>query len=219
MIEKAPVTDFSQLLGDFNQTLQQQKEASSTAYRLKGDVHKKWRELEQARVMMLDSIFQERGLALCSGYHDPVPEKSLKINTYDIVTREYSIDMEELRKLSPEELGVFPKEQVRLHFSRRTRGAYRDNPYLEGEYQYDQLEPLCPKHFPEKTNQSRKAPSWAREKNGEWDIESEVLNKDGRLITKVGNVDVTNMEITERNKDEMVFRYFGLPQLPKEPSV
>ncbi len=218
MIEKAPVADFSQLLGNFNQTLLQQEEASSTAYRLKGDVHRKWRELEQARVMMLESILQKRGLAVCSASHDPAPEKWLKINVRNIVSREFSINMEELKKLSPEELGVFPKEQVRLHFNRRTRGAYRDNPYLEGEYQYDQLEALCPQHFPEQTNQSWKAPSWAREKNGDWDIESEVLDTDGRLITKVGNIDVTNMPIEGIKRDELIFRYFDLPQLPKEPN-
>ncbi len=220
MTEQTPIS-FDKLLGDFNQTVAAQRSAGQTEDSLKTESHVKWKELSVTRDRMLDAILKEKGLALCSHNASSHLEskKWLKIHQDNQVTGKIEIDLQELKKVSPGELGIFSRDQMKLHFRRFTSLAYNGNPYLEGEYQFDELELLCRKHF-ETRNEAYHTAYWVNDKKGDWDIDSEVKEKDGRLMTVLGNpkidVDVTDMPI-EQTRDEMVYRYFGLPSLPPKP--
>lgn len=217
MTEQTPLS-LDQLLVDFNNTVAARRPSEAEEQRLRYEARDKWKQLSATRERMLDTLLEERGLAICSqaSFHLS-PEKFLRIHITDKITDEPTLDLEEIKKLSPNELGIYPKDQMRLHFSRFTHSSGAD-PWMREEHQHDELKVLCPEHY---SPMNREGPhSYAQERNrqGEFDLESEVVEKDGRLVTKVGDVDVTELP-RERRVAEMVYRYFDFPALPPKPEI
>lgn len=218
MTEKAPVADFSQVLEEFNQAVASREIAQRGEYTFEIQARNKWKELSALRERMLDTLLAERGLALCSQASSHLrPELYLKVHV--VKDGQHTIDQTEVAKLDQQDLGVFPKDQMRLHLRRFTARAHQGHPSLERLEQFEEFELLCPKHFPKPkdTNKSWGSNAEERYKRGN-DMESEVIEKNGRLITKVGDVDVTDFPV-ERVIDEAIYQYFKLPQLHPEPKL
>lgn len=203
MSKEAPALDFPQTLQDFNQAT-----ASASEVRLNYELYGKWKDVYFLRQRMLDKLLEERGVAVCSSHRLP-PDAWLRVYSSN------GINTEELNKLSPEDLGIFPKSQMRLHFSRHT--LHTGDHYMEHNEQFDELELLCPEHFPRDTNKSWGSNAGDKYKKGD-DMESEVVEKDGRLFTVVDNIDVTDILVEKPYlRDEAIYRYFGLPEIPDIP--
>lgn len=213
MVEKTSSVDLAQALSDFDRAIIIRDEASRNARELRDTACAKWTELSGLRDKKLKDILDKRGLDLCS-YSDHLPLGAhRKVYPYNIIKRETEIDIDEVKKLRLEDIGIFPKSELRLHYSRQTHYGGMD--YLETYHQHQELELLCSKHFPDKTNETWK--SKAEENDGN-DVLSEVIEKDGKLLTKVGAIDVSAVPV-EKTYSEPIYRYFGLPELPPKPEI
>lgn len=218
MTEKTPVADLSQALAQFDRTVTA-RDASTNAYRLRIEAYHQWNGLQTIRGRTLEQILEQKGLGVCSEANSHTrPEVWLRINV-EKERGKIEIDKEELKKMKPEDLGIFPKSMMRLHFKRFTARAHQGHPSLERLEQFEELELLCPKHFPKPKDTNKWWGSNAEDRYKEGpDMESEVIEKDGKLITRIGDVDVTKIPV-ETGYNEMVFQYMGLPQLPPEPKI
>lgn len=185
------ITDFTKNLGGFREAVALTKEAKERSAEHQVEANRRFDKLKEVRREMLEQLLDERGLAVCSnrlGHH---------------------------REGAPEEekLGVFPTSQLRLLL--RSRVVSTGSEYTESLKRKATLELLCPCHFPEEPNTVR--PS--REKiGGELDIASEIVERDGRLVTVVNSIDVTDLPV-ERYYSEAIYRHFELPELPELPRL
>lgn len=203
MLKEAPHIGFQQALQTFTQA-----SASEREVRLNYELFHKWKDVYFERQRMLDALLEERGLAICSQDSDHYSQAWMMHN-----------GKPDPKEVKPEEFGIFPKSEMRLHFRRFTARAHQGHPSLERLEQFQELELLCPKHFPKPkdTNKSWGSNAEERYKRGN-DMESKVLKKDGRLVTVVDNVDVTHV-LVERGylgRDE-IYQHLGLPELPAIP--
>lgn len=56
---------------------------------------------------------------------------------------------DKVKDLTPEELGIFPKSELKFHYRHFTTILNKGNPYSEHYGQLEELELLCPQHAPE----------------------------------------------------------------------
>lgn len=116
-----------------------------------------------------------------------------------------------VREPNPEHnLGLFPKNKTKLYYETIYMGDLMGEEFPEENWsQGYRLERLCDDHF-------------SREKIGDWsnglreNFGTEVQEIEGRLFTKIRNLDVTHLrgEI-DSYYDEKIYAYFGLPELPR----
>lgn len=176
----------------------------------RSDYKKAWNEFlnaersferaKQIREDTLQSVLKEKGLAICcSSGHNPAG----------------------IEHPSVEQLGIYPRDQMRLHF-------YQMGPYdTQGEYEDStrttvMISLYCPKHFPQDKG-------WKIEgENGFTNIDSEVVQQDGKYILTIDESDITKLinkggsHIEPNGKkylDTSVYRHFGIPDLPEKPRL
>ncbi|OGM16241.1 hypothetical protein A2V55_00935 [Candidatus Woesebacteria bacterium RBG_19FT_COMBO_37_29] len=161
-----------------------------------------YKKAVQAREDMLQSALKEKGLAVCS----------------------YSHSWEGVEHPSAEQLGIYPRNQMLLYF-------YKMGPYdIQGEYEDSigvttRLHLCCPEHFPKKSE-------WIfrQDEDGFTHINSEVVQQEGKFILVVNGSDITRLvnrggsDIEPDGKrlfllDPVVYRYFGIPDLPEKPDL
>lgn len=117
-------------------------------------------------------------------------------------------------KTPRQKLGVFRRSELHLFYTRHGYcGAY-DQEEVE-----ERLELLCPQHLPPEDK-------WEYGGSHGPFVESSVLKRKGKLITKAGRRDVTNREDfpTLPNKiepkyTEKIFEFFGLKPLPSQTQL
>ena len=155
----------------------------------------------QVREQMLQSNLKEKGLAVCSHSHR----------------------WEGIEHPSAEQLGIYHRNQMRLHF-------YEMGPYnVQDEYgdslgMTTWLRLCCPKHFPQNLK-------WTFKQESEFThINSEFVQQDGKFILVVNGLDITKLvnkggrEVEPDGKrpyfiGPAVYRYFGIPDLPEKPDL
>jgi hypothetical protein len=174
-----------------------------------------YKEIGQARNIMLARILKQQGLAICSEYH---------------------FIKEDNKSPSQEEIGVFLKDKMRLRFQksysreRRNRG-YTPNDTVGGEIS---ILSLCPEHFPEDPNSKDEdlhvPPRFGDIPEG---LRSEVVMKDGRLTLvvngmeidtkklkkteEVGKIQLSGQSPSDLVPESPIYGHFGIPDLPPEP--
>lgn len=174
--------------------------------------HKGWKKFQEAgktyehsaklREEILQRILKDKGLAICSGTHS----------------------VKEIEHPTQEQLGVFPRERMRLHFykSPEHRGEGEDaGEAYEKYYRAIAVSLFCPKHYPQTSDSITGAKS-------DPEIQSEILIKNGKFILAVNQADISKL-INSRKRDiepdgepypnEAIYRYFGIPDLPEKPNL
>lgn len=184
-------------LSVYSETLTKFEKAMASRGEAEGEVSKHWRdavghlrELRDLRVAMLEEILEAKRLAICSD------------------REHYGVSETE-----EEKLGIFSKDQMRLLY--RSKVVWRGSEGYQSKEREEQLELLCPYHFPADPNKVEPSEELWTEKRG-LDIVSEVVEREGRLVTVVNSIDVTDLPI-EKYYSEGVYRHFGLAKLPELP--
>lgn len=173
-----------------------------------------YEEAGRGRDRMLERILKQQELAICSDYH--FIEKDNKDPSLD-------------------QLGVFPKNQMRLLFNksyqREQRGdEHAPNYTVGGEIS---ILSLCPEHFPKDPNskdEDHVAPHFGDIPEG---LKSEIVMRDGKLILVVNGmiIDIEKLGETEEVKKiqlsgqspsdlvpgSPIYGHFGIPDLPPKP--
>lgn len=162
-----------------------------------------YKRASQVRERMLQNVLKEKGLAVCSGIHSDWTRENVE-------------------NPSAEQLGIYPRDQMRLYF-------YRMGPYdIQGEYGDSTgtttlLHLYCPEHFPKNSK-------WTFRKGDKFTyyISSEVVQQDGKFILTVNQADITRLvnkgggDIEPNgvlHPEPVIYRYFGIPDLPEKPSI
>ena len=108
-----------------------------------------------------------------------------------------------------ERLGIFPRSNLRsLYLQRLNSDLDSDNE--PGLYNF------CPPHYQRDLDMHRDN---SQDLKSRWFL-SEVENREGRLVTVVDSIDVTDMPIRYKVEDrdmEKIFQHFDLPLLPPRP--
>lgn len=204
--------EFEKTLGELTSHLQESHRGYSNGWAHFREAEKSFASLEEIRKGMLLSILKERGLGLCCDSH------------YDSIAEEYG--REKIENPTAEQLGIFPLDLLKLRFVQghqfghdRETGSW-DTPFRE-------ILLLCPKHFGQRYINVHEGESWPNLAL----IYDEVLQKDGKLLLKGNGKDVTEiMEKTgwghkqmelegKKNPDLLVYRHFGIPDLPPNPDL
>ncbi|MBI3984855.1 MAG: hypothetical protein HY344_02820 [Candidatus Levybacteria bacterium] len=191
--EKEHSQSYTELVEAFNQAANSSNALISQAADLQTEARARFEELAALRGRMLEEKLRQRGLTVCSetpGRHDENPDR-------------------------PEDrLGVFPQGEMRLLYEAVTVWA--------GGHGYEHLErdpvlkQLCPQHFPTK-GLNLVWPSG--HSSAKFDIRSEVVEHDGRLVTLVNEIDVTSLPPLRRGYTPDMYRHFGIPNLPTTPLI
>jgi hypothetical protein len=203
--------EFELTLKEYDKYLKSSKKSFNKGWSGFHNAEEQYNRATRLREELLQNKLKEGGLAVCSTFHDI--EES-----------------ENMENLSAEQLVIYPREQMRLHYyvygPYTTQGEYEDYTNMDRR-----LRLLCPKHFPKKSEWFYK-----REEGlyTHTHIDSEVINKDGKFILVVNASDITK-DITELIRkggldispdglkpyliDKAVFRYFGIPDLPEKPDI
>ncbi len=105
-------------------------------------------------------------------------------------------------------LGVFPRGEMRLLY----RGTLYKPWARDLKTKFSKLELLCAEHFPKDPNKFLQPDFEDREVT----FTSEVLERDGKLVTVVNNIDLTGVPLTVSYTEE-VYHHLGLPELPPYP--
>ncbi len=103
--------------------------------------------------------------------------------------------------------GVFPRNRLRLLYS--SFNGWTGSEYTESRARSIRLELFCPKHYPDNPNRF-----WKPEyKDEEINFTSEAIEKNGKLVTVVNNIDLSNTPAFKYYPEE-VYQHLKLPQLP-----
>ncbi len=155
-----------------------------------------YREASQLRDRILKDSLEEKGLAICSAGHQ--------------------ID-EGVEESSAEQLGIYPRGQMRLHFYRSTLHEIE----MGHEQVYDRtvrLSLYCPEHFPANPDRI------SLPESDDPVVYSEVVRQDRQFILTVNGGDITrlvnkggiNIEPDgSRYPSDRIYRHFGIPDLPE----
>jgi hypothetical protein len=158
-----------------------------------------YRKAVETRELILQTMLNEQGLAICSGLHDT----------------------ENIEDPTAEQLGIYQRSSMRLHI-------YQLGPYeVQGEYEDSvgltkTVGLYCPDHFPQNQHEI------FDQRDGFTHIESEILLRDGKFVLAVNGADITRMVnkggigIETNGKlfpDQAIYRYFGIPDLPQKPDL
>jgi hypothetical protein len=155
----------------------------------------------RVREQMLQNNLKEKGLAVCSHSHS----------------------WEGVEHPSAEQLGIYPRDQMRLHFYKR--GPYRiQDEYDDSIEMTTSLNLCCPEHFPQNTK-------WIFRQDSESTfINSEVVQRDGKFILVINGSDITGLvnkggiDVEPDGQrpcliEPAVYRYFSIPDLPEKPDL
>ena len=202
------MAELEQYLAEVNEFL----EKSRSGYRDVSAVFEKAQESYQkafeARGRVLQDALKEKGLAVCSGHH------------FFSGTDE----SEEWRIKTAEQLGIYPRNQMKLRYS---QGIIFDTEHftmVTSEWMATEVLLLCPKHFPKKYMYLYGTADVP-------EIYSEVVQKNEKFIIMENGADITglvNKGRALRSKIELdgdtrpdlaVYRYFGIPDLPEMPDI
>ncbi len=162
------------------------------------NAEKAYRKACQLRERILQDTLSERGLAICSGSHSEVME---------------------VDNPSAEQLGIYPRDQMRLHFYQSTLREIQYG-YEEGYDRTTEVGLFCPKHYPQKPDriimpesEYPETYSGVIQQDGKY-----TLSVNGRDITKLINRGGSDIEPNgERYPGVEVYRYFGIPDMPEKP--
>lgn len=179
---------FQRSLAELAQTVQVVKTTAQEHQAARTQAAAAWEQFRSLRESTLREILKEKGLDVCS--KSSLPHKGVT----------------EL-----EVMGVFPIEQMRLHY--RSVGVWRGGHGYEHLDQKAELLQLCQQHFPDVPNHVASS-----KVENQLDIYSEVIARegDGRLVTVVNSIDVTDMPVSQYYP-EALYRHFGLQALPERP--
>lgn len=202
--------EFEKTLGELASHLQESHRGYSSGWRQFREAEKTYAALEEIRDQMLQATLKEKGLAVCSGHH--------------YFTHDH--ESEDWRTKTPEELGIFPADQMKLRY---VQGMVLETDHFtmnESEYPIHEVLLLCPRHF-----EAKYLGLFGRKKFPV--VYSEVEQNDGKLVLKTDSRDITSLRDQKtshnfqnrielsgnKNPDISVFRYLGIPDLPPRPDL
>lgn len=193
------MSEFEQAIGEISNYLKESKEGFTKGWEGFKGAEAAYKRIERLREEMLQNILKERGLAICSAHHTVGKDETAS---------------------SPEQLGIYPKDQMKLHYFRSTL-IERQGEYYDSTTRIVAVRLLCPKHYPVK-------PNYITGPVNDPEVSSAVIQENGRFILEVSRKDITALiekdgwDIEpEGEKHPMieVFRYFGIPDLPEKPDL
>ncbi|HJY98602.1 MAG TPA: hypothetical protein VJ227_02730 [Patescibacteria group bacterium] len=167
-----------------------------------------YKEASEARYEMLQTILKEKGLAVCADSH------------YTAIAETYR----PIKDPTAEDLGIFPRDKMRLRFAAGS-AFHHDREAGSSDYRFLEVKLLCPDHFAAESGlyTSKSWPDWPL-------TETEAVQENGRIILKLSGNDVTEFVAWARKyirpeidlegnlyPDVLVYRHFGIPDLPEQP--
>lgn len=188
--------------------LQESKRGYTRGWENFRDAEKAYKRIEGIRNEILQNVLKEKGLAVCSGQHYFTSEPG----------------SEEWKTKTAEELGIFPKSQMKLRFVQGTVSSTDHFTDTTSEWMTQEVLFLCPRHF-----QQKYFDLFPRKHTPM--IYSEVAQSDGKYIITSSGSDITalvkggrhlhfEMELDGKtNPDVAVYRFFGIPDLPAQPDL
>lgn len=203
------MAEFEQYLADFNKFLEDSGEGFKNAWTEFHNAEEAYGKIVQLREQMLQNVLKEQGLAVCSESHH--------------FTFSYH-SQEDWKTKSAEELGIFPRNQMRLHYDQGITSQTDHFTMVTNEFSFADVLLLCPEHFSQTLIGAYGTNDVPR-------ISSEVIEKDGKFIVTENGADITKLikkrnflrsriEINGKpNPDVAVYRYLGIPDLPKKPDL
>jgi len=211
------LAEFGEAVGDLQKYLNEQTGASHKAHEALENAKEAYKKAKEIRKTLLQNTLTEKGLALCAERH------------YNSIAEKYSLD--KIKNPTAEDLGIFPKDQLRLRFAQGSARVQGNRDYVGGYNRVLRIELLCSKHFSEDSglHKSEEWPNWPV-------VTSELIRENEKFFLKPGkekHEDVTglikwleerwnHLEFTFKpegnpSPDLFVFRHFGIPDLPEAP--
>lgn len=204
------MSELEQHLVELDKSLKESQASYSTAFESFEKALDSYEKAVRARDKILQDTLKEKGLAVCSGFHHYTLEPS----------------SDEWKVKSPEELGIFPRDQMKLRYLQGMMSSTEHFTMVTSEYPVREVLLLCPTCFSKNyinvygTDEVPK-------------MSSEVIQKDEKFVLAVNGADITAL-VNKRSSslyskvrvepngepypDLAVYRYLGILDLPERPS-
>lgn len=201
--------EIDKTLTDLANHLQDSRKGYLSGYENFRAAEKDYRRIEQIRLGLLQGILKDKGLVVCSGHHH--------------YTR-FS-DSEEWKNKSAKELGIFPKEEMKLRYVQGFISEHDHFTDTYGEIPFQEILLLCPEHFAQRyldVHGNRRL-KMIYDEVIQKDEKTFILADDGWDLSHVINQTSSFRSRVELegspNPDISVYRYFGIPDLPPQPDL
>lgn len=146
-----------------------------------------FRELEQARQDWLEA-------ELKNGHHSVCSDIGHQEGIYELEYKAKQAGLEP--DLKPEDMGLFPEEDITILFTPEPKTI---NIAATGKRRFPTIHPVCPQHRKEMSD----ATEITRNTDGRYELH-------GEDVTEEVQESLSNAPV-----NEAVYRYFGLPEIPR----
>lgn len=202
------MAEFEQHLADVQKNLQKSRYGYNNSLDYFLAAEQSYEAASRVRENMLQNTLKEKGLAVCSVHH-----------FFSGTARP-----EEWRTRSAEELGIYPRDRLRLRYMQGMLSSTEHFTMVTSEWMKTEVLLLCPGHFSQAYIDVFGTEDVPK-------IYSEVVQKDGKFIVMKNGADITELVNKGRSPqskiepdgdthpDLAVYRYFGIPDLSERPSM